>query len=64
MFTYFWLKGIGGAADANKDKKITLREMRTYLDSKVPRWSQVEIGITQKPQVNGKDPNQVIVYLR
>ena len=37
LFTYFFLKGLRGKADANKDKVITMGEMFIYLKNKVPR---------------------------
>jgi outer membrane protein assembly factor BamE (lipoprotein component of BamABCDE complex) len=37
IFTYFVLKGIGGAADGNGDKGITIGELFRYLEREVPR---------------------------
>ena len=37
IFTYFLLKGLQGAADANADKKITVGELFNYLKPNVKR---------------------------
>ncbi|MBU1248200.1 MAG: caspase family protein, partial [Proteobacteria bacterium] len=36
LFTYFFLKGLSGAADSNGNKRITVTEMKTYIQDKVP----------------------------
>lgn len=37
IFTYFVLKGLGGAADENRDKKVTVEELFAYVERGVPR---------------------------
>ncbi|HFC46726.1 MAG TPA: hypothetical protein ENJ63_02465 [Dissulfuribacter thermophilus] len=44
-FTYFVLKALEGAADANHDKKITVVEMAPYVKAKVEKVT----GGTQRP---------------
>ncbi|MCU0416377.1 MAG: caspase family protein [Cytophagaceae bacterium] len=40
LFTYLLLKGMTGEADgAPQDGKITLYELKSYLDDQVPQWS-------------------------
>jgi tetratricopeptide (TPR) repeat protein len=54
LFTYFFLKGLGGAADSNSDKKITAGEMETYLKKEVKYNAQREANRVQTPLVVGK----------
>jgi hypothetical protein len=37
IFTYFVLKGLGGAADSDGDKAVTVAELFRYLEKEVPR---------------------------
>jgi len=37
IFTYFVLKGLGGVADENGDKKVTVEELFAYVEREVPR---------------------------
>jgi len=62
LFTYYFLKGIGGDADKNADKKVTVGEMRDYLLATVPDEAMFIKGIAQTPQVRGDD-NEVLVTL-
>jgi hypothetical protein len=61
LFTYYFLKGIQGDADANKDKKITVGEMKAYLNEHVPYAAQRLKGIDQQPVVMGKDDGIIAV---
>lgn len=63
LFTYYFLKGIGGDADKNKDKKITCAEMKTYLEKNVPERANIIRGFQQTPQVIGEG-NDVLVRLK
>jgi len=61
LFTYFFLKGISGAADRDRDRKITVGEPQSYITSRtegVPYWAGRR-GITQMPTVHG-DPSEVL----
>ncbi len=62
LFTYFFLKGLGGAADKNGDKSITTGEMKTYLQDEVPYWAGWEANRKQNPLVTG-DGNAVLTRL-
>ncbi|WP_281613737.1 caspase family protein [Flammeovirga sp. SubArs3] len=53
MFTYFFLKGLQGAADKNKDKKITVEEMKNYLSSEVSYMARRLHNRTQTPETIG-----------
>jgi len=54
MFTYFFLKGLQGEADANHDSKITVGEMEAWLTEWVPYWARRVGGKSQNPKVEGQ----------
>jgi Flp pilus assembly protein TadD len=62
LFTYYFLKGLQGVADANGDKKITVAEMESYLNENVIWMAKKLKGTTQQPQVSGKR-QQVLAVL-
>lgn len=49
IFTYSLLEGINGAADVNKDQRLTIRELSTYIENKVPELSEQLKGSAQFP---------------
>ncbi|MBX2911665.1 MAG: caspase family protein [Cyclobacteriaceae bacterium] len=49
IFTYSLIEGINGKADANNDKKLTIRELSTYIENKVPELSEQLKGTAQYP---------------
>jgi WD40 repeat protein len=49
IFTYALLDGINGAGDANRDKKLTVRELSTFIENKVPELSEKYKGSAQFP---------------
>lgn len=49
IFTYALLEGINGAADTNADKKLTVRELSTFIENKVPELSEKYKGSAQFP---------------
>jgi hypothetical protein len=53
LFTYFFIKGLGGEADLNKDKKVSAGEMETYLADNVPFMARKLSGRNQQPMVEG-----------
>lgn len=59
LFTYFFTAGLKGAADKNKDREITLGELKEYVTSNVLAVSR-RISGTQTPEFDG-DPNRVLV---
>jgi hypothetical protein len=63
LFTYYFLKGVQGEADMNKDKKITIGELKAYLKENVPYMARRLTGTEQQPVVSGND-NDVIVMLK
>jgi uncharacterized caspase-like protein len=63
LFTYYFLKGLQGEADLNKDKKITAGEMKEYLKEHVPYMAQRLSGVEQTPVIAGND-QEVIIHLK
>jgi hypothetical protein len=59
IFSYYLMKGMEGDADSNKDGKITLGEMQTYLVENVGRQAGM-MNRKQEPQLVG-DVNRVLV---
>jgi hypothetical protein len=60
LFTYFFLKGLQGAADADRDRQITVKEMSEYLNKNVPEESLRLKQFRQTPVVVG-EPGMVLV---
>lgn len=64
MFTYFFLKGLRGEADLDGNQTVTVKEMEQYLtddQNGVPYWSRREFSRPQNPQVQTRDPDDVLV---
>lgn len=53
LFSYFFMKGLGGDADLNKDRKVTAGEMEAYLSDNVPFMARKLSGRNQQPMVEG-----------
>ena len=53
LFTYYFLKGLQGAADHNKDGKITVGELSEYLKEHVPYMARRLKGLEQQPVIMG-----------
>lgn len=63
LFTYFFLKGLSGDADKNRDGRITAEEMQGYLKKEVPYQARRESGREQNPLMTG-DPGRVLATLK
>jgi len=65
LYTYFFLKAIGGAADMNNDSKITFEEVQNFVADRsegVPYWAKrLHGGRTQIPTLVGQRKNDVLV---
>lgn len=64
LFTYFFLKGLGGEADSNRDGRVTAAEIRSYLNEHVPYMARRLTGNEQTPQVSGSDAEVLAVFKR
>ncbi|NQS96837.1 MAG: caspase family protein, partial [candidate division Zixibacteria bacterium] len=66
MFTYFFLKGLKGAADFNKDGVITAGELEQYINDEndgLPYWSNRTWTRPQTAVISG-DKERVIVKVK
>ena len=64
VFTYCLLKALEGDADTGiSDQKITVGELRTFLETRIPEMSELYKGVTQYPTAysSGQDFPIVIV---
>lgn len=59
IFSYYLMKGMEGDADENKDNKITVGEMQSYLQDMVGRKA-MSVNRKQSPQLTG-DVTRVLV---
>jgi uncharacterized caspase-like protein len=68
LFTYFFLKAIGGEADKDNDRQITFKEIHEYVSDRsegVPYWSRrLHGGRIQVPTLSGNRDNEVLADLR
>ena len=53
LLTYFFLKGLQGEADKNKDGSVDLAELFTYLKPQVERKARRDFNNEQTPQLLG-----------
>lgn len=62
-FTYYFLKGLGGAADHNGNGAISVAEMSEYLHEEVPHRARRQSDREQNPVIMGNS-KRVLVELR
>lgn len=62
LFTYFFLKGLQGAADKNKDRAITAAELEEYAAENVPGMARRLYGRRQTPGFTGRKDEVVAKY--
>jgi hypothetical protein len=61
LFTYYFLKGLSGGADTNKNGEITVGEMQRYLKENVSYMAQRLSGKEQHPVVMGNKDDVITV---
>ena len=65
LFTYFFLKGVQGSADANGDKTITAAELETYVKANVRSYATDRMsGASQSPEVFTNNPGRPVVTIK
>ena len=61
FFTYYFLKALRGDADINKDKKLSLLEIKDYVDENVPYMARRLNNRVQTPQMMTNDETKIMV---
>ncbi|MBA7597389.1 MAG: hypothetical protein GH143_04025 [Calditrichaeota bacterium] len=61
LFTYFFLKGIRGEADGDRDGKVTSDEVFGYIMENVPYLARRLFNREQTPQLLGEVLDQILV---
>jgi hypothetical protein len=63
LFTYYFLKGLQGDADQNKNGQITVGELSEFLKENVPYMARKLKGLDQQPVIMG-NPGDVMAVLK
>lgn len=69
LFTYYLLKGMVGEADRNRDKRIEIEELYSYVSNNVESTSRRLFGMNRyqvpvlKPSPIGREINPILVTL-
>jgi len=61
LYTYYFLKGLQGAADTNGDRSLTVGELQAYLEEQVPYMARRLHNRTQTPMVTPGSEERVLV---
>jgi len=61
LFTYYFLKGIKGDANKNKDNEVTFGELQDYIMDNVPYMARRLNNREQTPQFIGEDKNKILI---
>jgi|GEM_PF-2350504 len=62
LFTYFFMKGLQGDADRNKNRTITVGEMRDYLKNNVSYLARRLGGREQNPVIVGEESLELVSF--
>lgn len=62
LFTYYFLKGLQGDANQDRDRRLTLGELKIYLNEQVPYMARRLRNRTQTPEIYGQDSRSIINY--
>ena len=62
LFTYYFLKGLQGDANTDKNSVLTVAEMENYLNENVPYKASRLKQIIQQPSVNGDRAAVLVIY--
>ncbi len=62
LFTYYVLRALRGEADVNKNRKVTLAELKKYLSEQVTYMARRKYGREQTPIVKGELSSVICSY--
>ena len=62
LFTYYYLRALRGESDSNKDRKITVNEVKAYIDDNVPYMARRLYGREQTPVILGDQYHVICTY--
>lgn len=62
LLTYYFLRAIRGEADKNRDRNITLNEIKSFLNENVPYMARRLYGREQTPIVKGNADHVICRY--
>lgn len=62
LFTYYFLKGLQGEANTDRDRTLTLEEMRAYISENVPYMARRMKNRVQTPEIYGQNQKIVMKY--
>lgn len=54
VFSYYLDQGLEGHADLDKDSRVTVKELFTFVEARVDRWAKDNRASRQKPRLFGK----------
>jgi hypothetical protein len=57
---YYLDQGLQGAADADRDLRVTIQELFAFVEPHVERWAQLNLGLHQRPRLFGKADDFVL----
>ncbi|MFA7543593.1 MAG: hypothetical protein WCY84_04390, partial [Candidatus Cloacimonadaceae bacterium] len=60
LFSYFLMKGLRGEADANKDRKLSQKELQNYIREEVSSQAR-RMGRMQEPELQSKDSSKALI---
>ena len=60
LFSYFLMKGMGGEADSNKDKKISMGELGDYISENVSSMAGM-LDREQSPELKTIDNSKLLI---
>jgi Protein kinase domain/3-keto-disaccharide hydrolase/Caspase domain len=56
VFSYYIIEGLRGSADLNRDGRVTLDELKQFIEDGVPEHARRKLKQKQTPQLLGKRP--------
>jgi hypothetical protein len=58
IFMHYLIEGLQGAADGNRDERVTPAELYEFVRKRVQEWSQANRGVLQTPILLGRNSKE------